>query len=318
MRSRGCSREGRVLQPDAARAHGRGGLQRAAPACAPAKARCRGRAARPETCSARRRRRSLPRREQPRLARVDRGRAASLPGSRRPARLRAPPPRRRDDRGPARRARLPRRDGARARRRRTAARPRRPGQAHPAALGVPTRGVPAHRLRPPARDRARRPLADGSRPRARRRVRGTDLGRAAPRVAGARRRCRTRLGWPNHRVLRGRQLEQADPGAPACVRGRARAASGSDAPARRADVAGLRPRPPAPAARPRRRGSRARGLGRRAPPLGADGRRGRMRQPPAPDDGRDVGERRSARSRSESRSSSATWAGSPSSRETSR
>ena len=80
------------------------------------------RQARDEAPAARHRSRRLPRRQQPRRARLDRRRAAAAARRRRPARLRPPPPgRRRHDR-PARRARLPRRDGARARRRRPAAR----------------------------------------------------------------------------------------------------------------------------------------------------------------------------------------------------
>ena len=120
------------------------------------------------------------------------------------------------------------------------------------------------------------------------------------------------------RLLRRRQLEQADPGAPAGDGGGAEGASRADAPPRRLDLARLRPRPPPPAARPRRRRARARGLGRRVAAVGAHGRKRRPREPPAPHDGRDVGQRRSAGSRSASRSSSATSAGSRSFRTTSR
>ena len=134
---------------------------------------------------------------------------------RRPPRLRPPPPRRGDDGRSPGRARLPRPHGARARRRRPA----------PRATACSTSGFRRSGSRGPRTSRSRRSCSSTRpalivhspvrpRPRARRGLHGADLRRAASGLAGADRRARARRERRRHRLLRRRELEQADPGAP--------------------------------------------------------------------------------------------------------
>ena len=185
---RGCSREGRVLQPDAARAHGRGRLQRAAPAGAPRTL---------DVEVVRRGRKRAPRGVDVALYHV--GNNPDAHAWIVDALRRSPgvvvlhdfvlhhlvagmTVGRRDGHGYL--DAMEREHGVVGR-----------------LLGhgvLDKRIPPLWESRPEEFPLARfvlqhatgldRPLADGSRPRARRRVRGPDLGRAAPRVAGARRR----------------------------------------------------------------------------------------------------------------------------------
>ena len=113
------------------------------------------------------------------------------------------------------------------------------------------------------------------------------------------------------RLLRRRELEQADPRAPARDGGASADARRGDAAPGRPDLARIRPRPQAATARSGRSRCRAREVGVHEARLwvlmaGSDV----LCESPAPHHGGDVGERRSAGSRSASRSSSATSAGS--------
>ena len=108
-----------------------------------------------------------------------------------------------------------------------------------------------------------------------------------PDVAAERRRAR---GRP--RLLRRREREQADPRAPARDGGASADARRGDAAPRRPDLARIRPRPQAATARAGRRRRRAGAVGRREASVGAHGGQRRRREPAAPDDGRDVRQRR--------------------------
>ena len=242
--------------------------------------------------AARRRRRALPRRQRPGRARLDRRRAAQAARRRRPPRLRPPSPRRRtDDRPEDGHGYLDAMERER-RRRRSPARLRRARQADPAALGDAAGGLPARRRGARPRHRADRPLAlRRASARARRATTGRSGGsRIRPgrvrRVEPARVDGRAAVGCFGHlnaseadsAAARGvRAGSQAHPGARCCSSG---------------PVAGLRPRPAlqrlasTATARPR-------GLRRRGPALGADGRVRRPRHPALADDGRDLGQRRS-------------------------
>ncbi len=96
-------------------------------------------------------------------------------------------------------------------------------------------------------------------------------------------------GAPLIGSLRPPEREQADPAAAPRVRRAARAPARRAPPARRRGGAGLRPRGPARAARPRRRGRDPRALRRGGAAVGADGRLRRLRPPARTDDGGDLG-----------------------------
>ena len=232
---------------------------------------------------------SLPRRQQPRRARLDRGRPAPAAGGGRPSRLRAPPSRCRDDDRAARRSRVPGRHGARGRRRRTPARPCRPRQADPAAVGAAARGLPSRRRGARARDRCRRPLRVRPRPCPGRGLPGTGLGRSPPGVdatghgpGGGRRR-------PALRRLRQRQRDEARPAVAGGVRPCAPVAPGRASAPRRRDLAGFRSRPAPAATRARCGRLDPGGLRGRDTPVVAHGRLRRRRVAAFADDGRDVG-----------------------------
>ena len=309
----GCSREGRDLQPDAARAVGDRRLLGAAPARAAA------RAARSSSSSAARRsRRAAPTSASTTSATT---RTPTAGSSRRCGarpgvvvlhdfvlhHLVAGP----HDR-PPRRARLPRRDGARGRRRRAAARPRRPRQAHPAAVGEPA----ARTSISPARCSTSRPgsIVHSRYVHDRARAAGYDgpiwivphPAFPVPDVRRGRRSRASRSSAPSATSTRASACRSCSRRSRAC----GRRATSSAAAARRRHLARLRPRPAAAAARARRRRPRARGLRRRAPALGADDRRATCTSTSARRRWARPRARRSARSRSASRSSSATSAGS--------
>ena len=248
--SRHCSREGRLLQPDAAGAVGDRGLQRPPAAGAARADRRRGRQARPDTAGTGHRRLALPRRQQPGRARLDRRRAPQAARRRRPARLRPPSSRRRADDRPPRRARLPRRDGAGGRRRRPPARARRARQADPAALGKPAGGLPPRRRGARPRDGPDRPLPLRRGPGARGRLRGAGLADPAPCLGARARLAGTDRGRAADRIVWERQREQADPAAARGLRTAAPRASERTAAAGRRRLARLRPGSPAAAARP--------------------------------------------------------------------
>ena len=115
-----------------------------------------------------------------------------------------------------------------------------------------------------------------------------DRARAASRVARPGCRAGGDRGRPADRRVRERQPVEARAATARSLRARPCGASRRAAPARRRDVARLRPRAPPAATRARRRRDRARGLRRRASALGADGRVRRPREPPLADDGRDL------------------------------
>ncbi len=280
-----------MVQPHATRADRDRRLQRTSPAVSQGATRRQSRAPRREKAPARHRRRPLPRRQQPRRARVDRRRAPARARRGGAPRLRPSSPRRGDDGRSSRRSRIPRPHGARTRRRRPPPGARRARQADPATLGVATRGLPARDVRARPRDRADRALPLRPRPGSCGGIHRPDQRRTAPGLASARRRAGARWWRSRRRLLRSGELEQADPGAARCDRRCPARTPRVHAPARRLDIPRIRPRPPDPAARDRRRGDRARRLGRRDPAVGPHGGERRARQPPASDHGRDVGQR---------------------------